>query len=270
MQRILLACVSTVLLAGCAGSYVTPPSGVTMAELTDSTDRNLRRYYNTQPASPFPANIAVVRVQDHNYYTRSARGVGDGRYSVVVTRDIESDDAVEKFRELPLVSRIAPIGKILLPPQTNTLRDLRVPAAKLHADLLLVYSVDTAFHVEGKSLGPLSTISLGLIRNKKAHVSSTVAGVLVDVRTGYIYGTTEATATETQKASIWSEEHAIDTARLRAEKIAFSDFVDEFGSLWKGVVDVYAASPGRVATVPPRPVEPATLPRNGYWTDGTH
>ena len=242
MQRYLTIATLTFLClagTGCATNYVTPASGVSLAEIADD---DLRAYYERQPASPFPANIAIVRVQDSGYVTNTGLGYGHGRYTIMTTRDIETDEAFEKIAQLPLVDGVAPIGRLLLSPNASTIKDLRAPAAKLRADLLLVYSVDTSFSVEGKSLGPLSAISLGFIRNKKAHVTATVAGVLVDVRTGFVYGTTEATATEEQRASIWSTEIAIDSSRLRAETAAFDCFVAEFQRLWKGVVDVHAAT----------------------------
>lgn len=226
-------------VTGCATNYVTPASGVSLAEIADD---DLRTYYERRPASPFPANIAIVRVQDSGYVTKSARGYGHGRYTIVTTRDIEPDEAYERIVALPLINSVAPIGRILLPPNASTITDLRAPAAKLRADLLLVYSVDTTFSVDGKSLGPLSMISLGFIPNKKAHVTATVAGILVDVRTGFIYGTTEATATEEQRASVWSTELAIDSSRMRAEENAFGDFVTEFHQLWKNVLNVHAAT----------------------------
>ena len=141
---------------------------------------------------------------------------------------------------------------MLVPANANTIKDLRVPAARLHADLVLVYSVDTTFTIDGKALGPLSTVSLGLIPNKKAHVTATVAGVLVDVRTGYIYGTTEATDLQQQRATIWSTEQAIDTARLKAEKNAFNAFVGEFENLWNGVLAAHAEKPATDVGIAPQ------------------
>ena len=241
-NKIVLLAIVCLGSAGCA-SYVTPGSGVSLAEIADD---DLRAYYETQPASPFPANVAIVRVQDSGYNTRTAHGYGHGRYSVVTTRDIETDEALGRIVKLPLINDVAPIGRLLLPPNASTMKDLRTPAAKLRADLLLVYSVDTSFTVEGKPLGPLSAISLGFIRNKKAHVTATVAGALIDVRTGFIYGTTEASATEVQRASVWSTAVAIESSRLRAETFAFEQFVTDFEGLWKSVVDVHAATRPRV------------------------
>ena len=242
---ILLLCTSG---AGCA-TYVTPSGGMSMAgisgsqeELATMTDQDLRAFYEREPVSPFPTNIAIVRVQDSGYVSHSYHGYGTGRYSIITTRSIEGEDAYETLTRLPMVEGVAPIGRILLPPNASTIKDLRMPAAKLRADMLLIYSVDTAFSVDGKSFGPMSVISLGFLRNKKAHVTATVAGVLVDVRTGFVYGTTEASAYEEQSASIWSTQLAIDTSRLKAEKRAFESFVGEFEGLWKGVVETHVGN----------------------------
>ena len=239
-------------VAGCGAHYVTPQGGASLVELA-SVD--VRSYYESKPASPFPASIAIVRVQDH--------GFGEGRYKAITTRDLEDRGHYDRMAGLPLVRGVVPVGRMLVPANAATIRDLRAPAAMLHADLLLIYSVDTVFTVEGRSLGPLSAISLGLIRNQKAHVTATVAGVLVDVRTGYVYGTTEATAKEEQRATIWSTERAIESSRMRAEQTAFDDFVDEFGHLWKGVVDVHAAT--SPAGLPPVAATPAIEDRDTHY-----
>lgn len=220
-------------ITGCAQHYVTPGGGVSMAEITDS---DLNDYFQTRPASTFPANIAVIRVQDAGYQSKWHHGEGAGRYTIVTTRDIETDEAYERLQQLADVQGVAPVGRMLVPANANTVKDLRVPAAKLHADMLLVYTVDTVFTVDGSPLGPLTLISLGLLPNKKAHVTATVAGMLVDVRTGYIYGTTEATARQEQRTSIWSTELVVDSARGIAEKNAFDAFVGNFEQFWGGVV----------------------------------
>lgn len=243
--RTRVAVLAAALFAGgCANHYVTPAGGVAMVELADE---DLQSFYEQEPASPFPANLVVLRVQDKGYATKTAHGYGEGRYSIVTTRDIESDAAFEQLADLPLIAGLAPVGRILLPPSASTLKDLRTPAARLKADLLLVYSVDTEFTVDGRALGPLSLVSLGFIPNKKAHVTSTVAGALIDVRTGFIYGTTEATAREEQRASVWSTEDAIERSRLTAERRAFQSFVDEFAELWSSVLHAHA---GETASAP--------------------
>ncbi len=230
------------LVSGCGAHYVTPGGGLSMgaiAGVSEQIDGDISRHFETKPAAAFPAHIAVVRIQDSGYRTKTQHGYGHGRYSVVTTRDIETDEAFERLQKLPDVNGVAPIGRMLVPVNANSIKDLRIPAARLHADMVLVYSVDTSLYVDGKQLGPLSVISLGLIPNMKAHVTATVAGMLVDVRTGYIYGMTEASDTQAQRTTVWETEIAIETARKKAETNAFEGFVGEFEEMWSGVVDVY-------------------------------
>ena len=228
---LLAACMA--VLTGCGINYTTPASGISLAEIADD---DMRDYFAAEPMSRFPANIAVIRVQDRGYATLTNYGYGSGRYTVITTRDVESDAAYESIAGLPFVHGVAPIGRILLPPNTQSIADLRTPAAKLRSDLLLIYSIDSSFVIDGRPAGPLSVISLGFVRNKTAHVAATVSGVLVDVRSGFVYGTAEATAREQQKANFWSTRIAIDSSRLAAEQKAFESFVDEFGELWRGVL----------------------------------
>jgi hypothetical protein len=229
-------CIVSGLMTGCSTHYTTPAGGVSVAELADE---DIEELYKREPASPFPARLAVVRVQDSGYTSKTSHGYGSGRYTIVTTRDIESDEDFKLIQELPMIVSVAPLSRLLVPVNANTLKDLRIPAARLKADLLLLYSVDTKFNVEGTPLGPLSLISLGFLPNKKAFVTSTVSGALIDVRTGYIYGTSEATETEEQRASMWSTEDAIDAARIRAERQAFLSFSSEFKRLWKNISEQY-------------------------------
>lgn len=233
-----MLCLLPLFFTGCAVHYTTPGGGVSIAEIDN---QEIKDFYSREPASTFPARMAIIRVQDRGYVSETNSGYGNGKFSVVTTRDIETDDDFQKIRDLPSVKSIAPLTRLLLPPNANSIEDLRKPAASLKTDLLLIYSIDTSFNVEGTSLGPLSLISLGFIPNKKASVTSTVSGALVDVRTGYIYGTSEATANEQQRTTVWSTHLAIDNARMIAEKRAFGDFIESFEKLWQDVIEQYAA-----------------------------
>ena len=253
------------LLTGCGAHFITPAGGVPMSEITDDlitggsvpgapapviTDHDLKKFYELRPAAVFPANIAMIRVQDSGY--RPGYPGARGRYTTVTTRDIESDEAYESLLDLDLVRSVAPVGRMLVPANANSVKDLRIAAAKLQTDMVLVYTVDTAFTVDGRQYGPLSTISLGLLRNKRAHVTATVAGILVDVRTGFVYGTAEASHTEIKKSTIWATEMVVNSARRVAEQQAFDDFVDEFTDLWAGVAGQHAG-PSVAGSRPPGP-----------------
>ncbi len=224
------------LMQGCA-SYTTPAAGV---ELSTLTDVDIAEIMKVEPASEFPARMAVARVQAPGYVSRTNSSYGTGRYSVVTTRDIEDESDFEKLTQLEMLNGVAPLGRVLLPQNLDSIKDLRVAAAQLKTDLILIYSVDTAFHVEGTPLGPLSAITLGFLPNKKAFVSSTTSGALVDVRTGYIYGVAESTEREEQRTTVWNTQDAIDKARLTAEKASFKSFIGEFEKLWKNTLSQYS------------------------------
>lgn len=235
-QFLVVALIIGALLSGCA-TYRTPAGGV---DIPAMTDWDIEELLKVEPASPFPVRLAVARVQASGYISRTNRGYGEGRYSIVTTRDIESESDFERVGRLVMVGGVAPLNRLLVPTQLDTLKDLRVAAARLKTDMLLLYSLDTAFHIESTPLGPLSTITLGFLPNKEAHVTTTTSGALIDVRTGFVYGVAEATETEKQRANIWTSQDAIDESRLRAEKASFQSFLSEFEKLWKSTVEAHA------------------------------
>lgn len=225
------------LLTGCAVNYTTPAGGVSISSLTDDDIADLMK---VEPASEFPARIAVARVQASGYVSKTNNSYGSGRYSVVTVRDIEDESDFKKILSLPMVAGVAPLNRLLLTPNLDSIKDLRLSAARLKTDMLLIYSVDTAFHVESTPLGPLSLITLGTLPNKKAFVTSTTSGALVDVRTGFIYGASESTEREEQRTNMWSTQDAIDEARVISEKASFKGFVKGFEELWKSIVEQYS------------------------------
>jgi len=226
------------LIAGCA-KYTTPGGGVAIPNLSQ-TDADISTVLKVEPAAPFPARLAVARVQASGYASPSNRCYGAGRYCVVTTRDIEPEDSFEKLARLPQIAGLALVNRLLLPDRLESTKDLRLAAATLKADMLLIYSLDTGFSVDSTDIGPLAIISVGFLPNKKAKVTSTASAAIFDVRTGFLYGVAEATAVEQQRATMWSSASAIDRARRRAEADAFGKLVGEIGRLWNGVVDTHA------------------------------
>jgi hypothetical protein len=224
----------TLLLSGCV-AYQTPGAGVSMADLS-KTDQDIAEVMKREPAALFPAHIAIARVESPSYQTRRAQCYGSGRLCVVLTHEVETDTDFERINGLPMVAGAAPIGGILLPSQIESVKDLRLAAANLKADLLLIYSIDTRFHVDTRDIGPLAAISLGFLQNKKARVTATASAALFDVRTGFVYGVAESSATEEQKANVWSTEDAIDASRVRAEKAAFQGLLTDYEKLWQRIV----------------------------------
>ncbi len=236
-----LLVLGVLLLQGCA-TYTTPSAGVNISSIGDADISDL---FSVEPASPFPARVAVARVQASGYVSRTNQGFGSGRYSVVTTRDVEKEADFEKFAALEKVAAVAPLNRLLLPKHLSSIKDLRLASARLKADMVLVYSIDTSFDVQDTPLGPLTAITLGFLPNKKAFVSATTSAALIDVRTGYIYGVAEATKREQQRASTWNKRNAIDRARLAAESESFKSLMVELETLWKSVTNQYVSTAPR-------------------------
>ena len=246
---------------GCA-SYTTPGRaadlrtfGVEPAARDELSDPSVIRAIDKRPLAAFPTGIAVARVQAPGYRSHTTEGWGTGRYSIVTPRDIEKPEQVERLARLPLVSGIAPLNRLLLPPQLETDLELRQAAAALHADMLLVYTLDTTFVVEDKA-APLTVITLGLSPNQQARVVTTASAVLMDTRNGYVYGVAEASEKDNRLASGWTSGDAVDESRRRAETKASEKLIGELETMWGGVVRTYAGGGGGGATRPPVVVEP--------------
>jgi hypothetical protein len=197
----------------------------------------------TQPLAHFPTGIAAVRIQASGYRSDTAEGWGTGRYSIITTRDIEGPADMGRLAKLPLVSGVGPINRLLLPTNLESDRELREAAARMHADVLLVYTLDTTFLVEDKA-APLTVVTLGLSPNQQAKVVCTASALLMDTRNGYLYGIAEATDRQDQLASAWTSSAAVDQTRRRTESKAFSKLVSELEKTWAGVVQTYASRAG--------------------------
>jgi hypothetical protein len=225
-------------LGGCA-TYRTPGAGVNLGEFSRG-DADIAEIMKREPAASFPARVAIARVEQGGYSSHGADCFGKGRLCLVTVHEVETDADFEQLASLPQVAGSVPLSRMLLPEAINSVKDLRIAAASLKTDMLLLYSIDTRFHVESADIGPLALLSLGFLPNKKAHVTATASAVLIDVRTGFVYGAAEASAKREQRATLWTSEAAIDDARLKAERGAFEGLLSEYDKLWRGVVHDHA------------------------------
>jgi hypothetical protein len=248
----LMGIVICFIVAGCASTYATPGKpadfkalGVSREALTDTT---INQTLAKQPLATFPCGIAAVRIQAPGYHFNSAETFGSGNYCIVTTRNIETDDDWKKLKSLPMVTGIAPLNRLLLPAQLNTDLELRQAAASLHADMLLIYTLDTTFHVEDH-LAPLTVVTLGLSPNMSAQVVTTASAVLMDTRNGYLYGYSEATEHGVQPANGWTSEAAVDEVVKRTETKAFGKLIGGLLGTWGDVIKNFGSGP-KVSAVP--------------------
>lgn len=233
------------LLAGCHTTYKVPGGPANFRALgIDSntalalTDGAIAAELDKKPLAAFPATIAVVRVQDRDYRSHTHTAYGQGSYTVMTARDVETPEHLQRLEKMPQVRSIAAINRLLLPSKTRDEMDLRQAAASVHADMLLLYTFDTVFGSESK-IAPLGVITLGLFPEREARVTSTASAVLLDTRNGYVYGITEGTSQTTQLANAWTDRSAVDQSRRRAESEAFDQLVANVEAMWRRVVETY-------------------------------
>jgi hypothetical protein len=232
-----LALVSAALLSGCS-TYTTPAAGV--ANLSAISSSSMRESFSAEPAAQFPASIAAVRVQApryQNYYTRNEGGVyGSGRYSIVTVKEVEDQADIQRIASLPHVAGLATISTLLLPAQLESDKELREAAARLKADMLLLYTFNTSFHKNDKSTA-LNAITLGLSPTRRIFVRVTASALLIDTRTGFIYAAQEANEKRELTTNAWESNETADRARRIAEKAAFKTLVSEFEKNWPQVIE---------------------------------
>lgn len=227
-MRVLFLLPLLICLSACA-TYTTPGGPVSLLSITEV---DIAEAFAMEPAASFPARLAIARVQAPDYVSGTNDGYGNGAYSVVTRRDIETEADFVRVGNFDSVSAVAPLTRLLLPRTFHSTQDLRKSAAMLKADILLLYTMDTEFRTETTNLGPLQTISLGFLPNRKSQVIAVCTTIFIDVRTGFVYGTAEASSTEYQRSNLWGTREAIESARLAAETSAFRAALTETERLW--------------------------------------
>jgi len=137
------------------GRYVTPGGAVKISELADE---DISKLLSNKPASEFPVSIAVARIQHPQYtndtYQRNLYSEQQGNFSLILTRNAEEDEAFQKLSQLNGVKQASPFNRLLLPYSYKSIKDLRLAAAKMKAQMLLVYTFDTEFTIDTKNYGP--------------------------------------------------------------------------------------------------------------------
>jgi hypothetical protein len=223
-------------VSGCA-HYQTPGAGVSIPAITDA---DVADVMSRKPAAQFPAHIVVARVQASGYESRTGSSYGVGRFSVLTMRDIETEEDFAMLASLPGVAGIGPLNRLLLSPDLRSTQELRQAAAQLRGDIMLLYTVDTQFRARSQLSAPLKVVTLGVFASEKVRIVTTCAAALIDVRTGFVYGVAEGTATDTKSSSAWSTKEVVDKARLKTERDAFSTALKEVAKTWSDINAEYS------------------------------
>lgn len=223
----LFGAVGMLLLASCA-SYTTPGGSANISALATPDVATLLA---VKPVATAPARVAVAQLQQVGYRNFQQQGYGQGAFSLVMERDA-ADKVLQKLARLDGVAAVAPINRLLLPTQLDSIAGLRQAAARVQANLLLVYTFDTRFQTGQQQLPLLNTILLGTLNNQPLTVKSNVSAVLFDVQTEYVFGVTEANVQTHGSSTIWQTDSEVDKLRQQAEQQALANLMAQFQQQW--------------------------------------
>jgi hypothetical protein len=222
-------------LTACKTHYVTPGGP---ARLEAISHPKIADAFSAKPEANFPASIVLVRIQSPQYRSWGISGHSVGDFSVITLRDFENGSHFERIQSQPDIAGAITLNKLLLTDSQKGELALREAAAKLHADMLLIYTMDTQFFDRNKST-PLTVFTLGATPTKDLLISSVASALIVDVRTGFVYGALEGADKATRSASVWTTRDAVEATRKETEAAAFNQLIDEFAPFWKTVVVRY-------------------------------
>ena len=236
MKNALIISAIALLMSGCA-IYIPPGA---KADLQAFAPPDIQVGFAAKPTNPFPASIAVVRVQAPTYTNHhlQQRGgsYGSGRYSVILTKEAGEESQLERLNKLPQTAGLVTINRMLLSERLEGDKEIRGAASRLQADLLFLYTFDTSFFDTDKAK-PLSVITLGLSPTRKISAATTCSALLMDTRTGYIYSAYEVTERAETFSTSWGSRDTADEARRNNEREAFKKLIDEFAASWPKLLD---------------------------------
>lgn len=238
MKKLRMFCSNSICFAGlllsmvgCA-SYTTPGGPAQLAALTEP---QFAQTLSATPSLQGVARVAIAHVQDSGYRNLRQQGYGQGTFSLVLEREVESESDLRQIQTLPGIAAVAPINRLLLPPSLDSMAALRHASARLQCQLLLVYTFDSHYHTGQQQLPFLNTILLGALNNQPLTVRTTVSAALFDVKTDYVYYVAEASSESAGSSSIWQTDSEVDKLRQQTEREAFSKLVRQFSQDWPSV-----------------------------------
>ena len=203
----------------------------------------LRDAATVKPAVKFPAALLVARVQESGYRNRYLEGIDAGGYSIITTREVETEDDMARISRLRGVSEVGSLNRLLVQARRSDATALREAAARLHADLLLVYTFSTSSH-DRNNLPLLSVITLGLAPTQSYRVTSTISAIVLDVKTGYVYGAIEQSGKHEGLTIAWNTGSALEAGRRKVEREVFEKLLTELDSFWGRFYERYQRNAG--------------------------
>ncbi|WP_200761260.1 hypothetical protein [Poriferisphaera corsica] len=149
-------------------------------------------------------------------------------------------DAIESQTEaLPLTSNVGNLNSMLVKKHVKDIQEIREAAAKMNANILVLYTVQSRADERTYEIGPLNLIALGFLPNHHTKGQAIISMLMLDVDSGYVYGSAATTSTTKQLTNYWLISDALDSCAAEAELRAEEKMLAKFQELWTGVCNEY-------------------------------
>ncbi len=182
--------IAAALLAGCSYTTQTTSGADYVAASPAGIDPEIARAAAVEPALRLPARIGVAKIMNGGLALPGAEE------AILLSGVAERQSGLGSF---------IPISPIVLEMATGsdaeswhrnsseTVRNIRIAAARQHLDLVLIYEIGTSAR-EGDTPFAIADVTLiagAFLPTRTVRVAGTGVAMLIDVRTGYPYGTAQ-------------------------------------------------------------------------------
>ena len=219
--------------------YPTQMRSVESAEL----DQEVRELANIEPNLRFPARIGLVKLYD-------------GKLANLTAAEVEEWQAAKErlgksFGDFVPVSSIIAESVYKAPKnysrQSETqeiMRKVRLAAARQHLDVVLLYEVFSSSKSDelASSVANLTIIGAYFIPSESIETTGYANALLLDVRTGYPYGTAAASVTKGGLASSYFQDQKRRNLSQRNHVAAALKLVPEVESMMRELMEKLADS----------------------------
>ena len=194
------------------------------------TDQDIVDLLDLDVKAKLPTKLAIVKLQNHVYDQQFTRAEITSDELSVWKGIVDKHDAIKG---------ISPVTDVVLEGSGPTLHALRVAAARMRCELLLVYvqADSTVDNYNDLALLYWSVVGMWLVPGNELQHRTAMHAILIDCRTGAVLGTAIGDAQKKGLAALATREVCRNKLALSAPKAALEDLQKSVADLVEGVLE---------------------------------
>lgn len=236
-----LAVIACSFMAACSGtSYVSARSSETGWRPESLPIPTPSIAGKAEPKAKFPPVIAISPMP-------GAPARNNNRYADNADSNVRAEESrarLDSLEKLPGVERIVVLNSLTLNPSSQS--SVYDAAGAVNADMIVLYRVGSGTVREDTTIPGLGVLTLGLFPNETRKCYATASAIVLDARTGYLYGALEASSSAWRLANGWTNHREDETVAFEARSKALTELVKRFPPLWEHIKVQYG--PGAMHT----------------------